>query len=74
MLLVFLIDVKYPHLCVIAGDDGLEDPDLPSELTRPAAAIAGHASGPGGGAISAGKMSIVLSLHLEPQPLKMPST
>lgn len=74
MLPVLLINVKCSQLCLIAGDDGLEDPDLPSELTRPAAAIAGHASGPGGGAISAGKMPIVLSPHLEPQLLKMPST
>jgi len=39
----------------IAGDDGLEDPDIASELAGATAAIEGHASGAGGGAISTGE-------------------
>lgn len=40
---------------VIAGDDGLENADLASEFAGAAAAIARHACGAGGGAISTGK-------------------
>lgn len=39
----------------------MEDPDIASELACPTVAIEGHASGPGGGKISAGESSSALN-------------
>lgn len=42
---------------VIAGDDGMENADLASQFVGAIAALAGHASGAGGGEIIAGKQN-----------------
>lgn len=47
--------IKAHTTFVIAGDDGMENTDLASQFAGAIAALAGHASGAGGGAITAGK-------------------